>query len=810
MASIRDVETWFLKALDIPEDQQEAYITTHLQSQPDLMAEVLELIRNNDDHLLTRLKNQLTQEDQELDIPSIERYALEDEIGRGGMAVVYRGSRTDGVFDHEVAVKVLKPGMNSEDFVHRFTLERNVLARLKHENIAQIIDGGITSDSRPYFVMELVEGEDIVSYANKENLSLTDRIHLFLKACEAIQFAHQNLIIHRDIKPSNILVNNRGQVKLMDFGIAQLMDLELEEKTPVFTPGYASPEQLQQSKVDVRTDVYQLGKVLKRLLKDLKVSRDMKLLMLHAIRGDAALRYQTVGDFINDIKNFLRHRPLIARERSWTYVTAKFIQRNKAGFFSTLFILLALVTSTTIYISRIQRANERILFEKNLAQSSVNLFLRIFAEAYPSYSQGDTLTMFELLDLGDSLLEESRSDLLSGRFAQLMGEIYMGYNRSEEAKPYYQKAIQYLKRDSSLYGDRRNMLFAAQAQLVNIYINLAQIDSAYHYLVESEKHLKLHETEDEYRPYQYGRLAWLEVNRGNYQVADSLYQVAVDLLSVTDDYRAMANQMAWYGRFLNYYDLPGRKEQIDSLYEAANRLFIREGLDTTQRTDYARLVNYRGLLNLDLRQLDAAEVYFKQAYEINHKIFGLNNLSTLDNLNNIGQILKRQEKHEEARAKFLLCWQVAQKLKLPKNSALVYYHNYATTLNELGRYEEAAAKFDSLVKQRERYVSHDVVRLNNARFGLAKSWQALGQHDRAIKLFELTKKAHLDEFGEKGNMDIRATIEIIRCYRKIARDADAVELFELNHEKILDRLGADSELIALNHEAAGMEVQNRE
>lgn len=806
MARLRDVETWFLKALDVPEEQQEEYISTQLQDQPDLMAEVLELIRNNEDHLLTQLKNQLTSEDQEFKVPSIDRYALKDEIGRGGMAVVYRAERTDGVFDHEVAVKVLKPGMNSDDFVRRFTQERNVLARLKHEKIAQIIDGGITSDGRPYFVMELVVGEDIVSHANRKNLSSTDRLYLFLKACEAIQFAHQNLIIHRDIKPSNILVNDRGEVKLMDFGIAQLMDLEQVDQTPVFTPGYASPEQLQQSKVDVRTDVYQLGKVLKQLLKDLKVPRDMKFLMLQAMRRDLSKRYQTVGDLIIDTYNVLYNRPLMARKRSWTYVTSRFIQRNKVGVFSSLFILIVLIVSTTIYISRIQRANERALFEKNIAQSSVGLFLRIFSEAYPSYSQGDTLTMFELLDIGDSLLQESQSELLSGRFAQLIGEIYMGYNNSEQAKPYYQKAIRYLKQDSSTYSDRRNLLFAAQAQLVNIFIDLGQIDSAYYYLVESEKYRAINETKDEYRAYQFGRLAWLEVNRGNYQLADSLYQVAVDLLSVTEDYRALGNQMAWYGRFLNYYDLPGRKEQIDSLYIAADELFVKKGLDSTQRTDYARIVNYRGLFNLDLGQLDTAEAYFRQAYDINYQIFGLNNLSTLDNLNNLAQVLKRQEKYDEARSAFLICWQIAQEINLPKTSSLVYYHNYASIFLELNQFEQAAIKFDSLLKERETFLSHDVVRLNNARFGLAKAWQGLGQNDKAVQLFKEIKKAHLDAFGEKGNMDLRATIEIIRCYAAVGNQDEVAEMVEKNHKRILERIGADSELITLNQEAGGKSI----
>ncbi|MEQ9403462.1 MAG: serine/threonine-protein kinase [Cyclobacteriaceae bacterium] len=806
MPEIKDIETWFSKALDIPEDKRKDFLETHLQNQPELLDEVLELIHSNNEGLLTQLKNKLMDDSGEYPVPEIDRYQLEEEIGKGGMAVVYRAVRTDGVFDHEVAVKVLKPGMDSADFIARFNQERNVLGRLKHENIAQIYDGGVTSDGRPYFVMELVSGQNIFDYSEEQCLSLKERLRLFLNVCEAIRFAHQNLVVHQDIKPSNILVNSRRQVKLMDFGIARLLEADgnpdlTNGNKPLFTPQYASPEQIESKETDIRTDVYQLGRVLQALIKGHRCPKELKWLVLHAIRKEPENRYQSVGDLIADVTHFMLLEPLSIRNGGWTYAASKFIQRNRTGVLTSSFILLALVILTSLYIAKIKQANDKALFEKNIAESSVDLLLSIFTNAYPSYSKGDTLNVFDLLHIGDSLLEQSKSDLLNGRFSQLIGEIYAGFNQSAEAVTYYKKAIDYLERDSTTLSESRNMLFAAQASLADVYVNLGQIDSAYFYLIASERSAAVNELKDAYRPALYGRLAWLEVNRGNHQTADTLYQKAVDLLAKGDDYRLLANQMAYYARYLNYYDTPGRKEQIDSLYKAANDLFVTHGLDTKWRNDYARLVNFMGIFNLDIKEYDKAEKYFQQAWEINQQLFGSGNLATLDNLNNLGQILNRKLDYMAAQEKFLSCWKTAQEIKLPLRSSLVYYHNYAATFNSLGQYSEAEKKLDSLVNTREKYVSEDLVRLNSARFELTKSCIGLEKFQKAKNLLMTIRSSHIAEFGEKGDMDLKAAVELVRVYQLTGEESLASALFRENEAAINRRLGEDSELIAANKDA---------
>ncbi|MGB0715870.1 MAG: serine/threonine protein kinase, partial [Phycisphaerae bacterium] len=199
-------------------------------------------------------------------------YQLEDTIASGGMGTVYRAIRTDGSYDHRVAIKVIKPGMATEDVLRRFKQERQTLARLNHPHIAQILDGGATNEGGPYLVMEYVNGVPIHTFCRENQQSLEDRLRIFSDVCEAVHYAHRNFVVHRDIKPGNILVNHDGQAKLLDFGIAKLMDDDDGSFTTtnasqrLMTPQYASPEQLTGGDITTASDVYSLGVVLYELL----------------------------------------------------------------------------------------------------------------------------------------------------------------------------------------------------------------------------------------------------------------------------------------------------------------------------------------------------------------------------------------------------------------------------------------------------------------------------------------------------------------------------------------------------------------
>jgi eukaryotic-like serine/threonine-protein kinase len=201
-------------------------------------------------------------------------YRLIRELGRGGMGTVYLAVRSDDAFQKRVAVKILKRGMDTDSIVRRFRTERQILASLEHPNIAGLLDGGTTADGLPYFAMEYVEGQPIDEYADAQRLDTTARLRLFRQVCSAVQYAHQNLIIHRDLKPANVLVTADGTPKLLDFGIAKLLNPELGGATlaptvvglQLMTPEYASPEQVRGEPVTTATDIYSLGVMLYELL----------------------------------------------------------------------------------------------------------------------------------------------------------------------------------------------------------------------------------------------------------------------------------------------------------------------------------------------------------------------------------------------------------------------------------------------------------------------------------------------------------------------------------------------------------------
>ena len=201
-------------------------------------------------------------------------YRLLKEIGRGGMGTVYLAERGDGQFKKRVALKLVRRGMDTEDILHRFRAERQILAALDHPNIARLFDGGMTEDGLPYFVMEYVEGLPIDHYCDRHKLSINERLHLFCTVCQAVHYAHQNLVVHRDLKPSNILVTGTGQVKLLDFGIAKVLNPEMSiasvavtrTEIRLMTPAYASPEQVRGEQITTASDVYGLGVLLYELL----------------------------------------------------------------------------------------------------------------------------------------------------------------------------------------------------------------------------------------------------------------------------------------------------------------------------------------------------------------------------------------------------------------------------------------------------------------------------------------------------------------------------------------------------------------
>ncbi|HEX6895360.1 MAG TPA: serine/threonine-protein kinase, partial [Bryobacteraceae bacterium] len=285
-------------------------------------------------------------------------YRLSRVLGRGGMGAVYLAERADGELAQHVAVKLLRPGSDDDQSRRRFLAERQILATLSHPNIARLIDAGHREDGQPYLVMEYVEGTTVDAYA--ENLSIPRKIALFLKVCGAVAYLHRNLVVHRDLKPNNILVTREGEPKLLDFGIAKMIDLATDATITsmrVLTPDYASPEQVLGLPMTTATDIYSLGAVLYRLLSgavphqfetdsasaivsaistgairppgNIKrgLSRDLDAIVLKAMRKEPEERYSTIEQFAADLENYLASRPIQARRGNIWHRGRKFFRR---------------------------------------------------------------------------------------------------------------------------------------------------------------------------------------------------------------------------------------------------------------------------------------------------------------------------------------------------------------------------------------------------------------------------------------------------------------------------------------------------
>jgi serine/threonine protein kinase/tetratricopeptide (TPR) repeat protein len=330
-------------------------------------------------------------------------YRLIREIGRGGMGAVYLAVRDDGQYEQQVALKIIKLGMDSEDVVRRFRRERQILARLNHENISRLLDGGMTADGRPYFVMEYVDGLSIDKYVETHHLSIEARLKIFRAVCGAVQYAHDRKVIHRDIKPSNVLITPVGTAKLLDFGIAKFLDSDSSTKSidqtdtalRALTPEYASPEQLDGLPLTEASDIYSLGVVLYKLLTGrspysvqsrkpqeiLKLALgtnpdkpsfalekrvftfggrlsknvsqtnerqalkqalncDLDNIVLMALRREPQRRYASVEQFSSDIALYLKGMPVLARKDTLTYRSVRFLKRHRASALSSLALAL--------------------------------------------------------------------------------------------------------------------------------------------------------------------------------------------------------------------------------------------------------------------------------------------------------------------------------------------------------------------------------------------------------------------------------------------------------------------------------------
>lgn len=480
----------FDKVLTLPQERRTTYIKNICGNDPELekkVRDMLDKMEESDQYFdqqfkqnqaaLDELDSLLKNEDESADFfkgKTIGRWVVTELIGRGGMGSVYKAQRTDESGLQQVgALKIVHHSLITPSHIERFKLEQQILSGLHHPNISGFIDSGITDDEIPYMVMEYVEGESILTYCNQQNLSVEKRLKLFKTICRAIQYAHKSLIVHRDLKPENILITKDGHVKILDFGIAKLLDPNLYEGSAIETkPGmrllsleYASPEQISGKPINISTDIYSLGVLLYKLLTDLhpfdtdnlsyrevekivldqdaplpstrlanlsdstrvneiaqnrkvepgnlikKLKGDLDAIVNKALRKDPERRFDSVESFLHDIDRYQNGLPIYARPDTVGYRTRKFIHRHLWAVTAAALVILTLTVglATTLWQAEQARKNAEQARQNEEQAEQVSAFLLELFEGSDPTSANDGSTTVR--ELLDQGYEKFRTEL---------------------------------------------------------------------------------------------------------------------------------------------------------------------------------------------------------------------------------------------------------------------------------------------------------------------------------------------------------------------------------------------------------------
>jgi serine/threonine-protein kinase len=631
-------------------------------------------------------------------------YRLLSELGRGGFGTVFLAERADGQYRQRVAIKRLNLGaFASPTALVRLRQERQILARLAHPHIARLLDGGEMPDGAPFLVLEHIDGMPIDDYCDLQQLAVAERLRLFLAVCDAVEFAHRNLVVHRDLKPSNVLVDRSGQVKLLDFGIAKLLDpdeapsmLETRRGEAPLTPRYASPEQVRGEAVTTATDVYSLGVLLYELLTGRspydeasgsafalaravcetdpprpstvpppgeaarrrrrrrrsgpRVDADLDAVVLKAMRKEPAERYRSAGALAEDVERFLAGLPVLARKGSASYRFGKLVRRHKLAFAGAAALVLVVVGfSLSLALQLAETERQRAVAERQRdAAEKVGRFLaETFRLADPLAREGKELSAKQLLDRGAARIEAELGDQpeIKARLLLTMGRAYNDLGWFTDAERLLTAALALSQKSAPPNSDE---IAEAALELGRLRMSQARFAEARVLMVRA---LAIREgvlpDDDPRLAEAINGLANVSFRFGRYAEAAPLYERAVAVARRSGDPGQLGRQL---------HNLAFDNQQLGR-YERAAELHA-ESIDVLERAygpDYPVLgwpLNNLGLVRMQQGRLEEAEALFTRTLRVAEKGFGKEHFHVAVPLSNLGALRARQGRAEEARTFF--------------------------------------------------------------------------------------------------------------------------------------------------------------
>ncbi len=662
-------------------------------------------------------------------------YKVLRSIGIGGMGEVWLAERSDGEFEQRVAIKQVAyptPGL-----LQRFRQERQILAHLDHPNIARLLDGGVDAQGAPYLVMEYVEGVPLTDYVREHALGLAARLRLFLRVCDAVQYAHQNLVVHRDLKPSNILMTADGAPKLLDFGIAKVLattggDAPTQTHARLLSPDYAAPEQLSGAPITTATDVYALGVVLYELLAGARPARampshpngsatlptadspppsaaldrttgstlrralrgDLDRITLTALAAEPQRRYASAEALAADIHRYLNGRPIAARGDSPLYRLRKFARRNRWAVAATVFVLIVCIAATIVSVRQAQAARMQALrAEQQVARAdAVRRFLgKVFEQASPDASKGKSITAHELLGRSEPLLakELAAQPALRVDVTTLLGRLYDNIGDIARARTLLLRAVAESS-DPRVPAEIRASGLTALALLEN---DSRETDVAYAH-AEQSLAAAMSVGSAGLREQSEARHAMnkILVARGDAKIAEPKLRKTLtsDLAAFGDSSESVAEDWQLLGTVLD--ELSRSDESAAAFHEAIR---ILRGLHGDQSEAVIGANNDLGLMLLHKGDLDGAERALGEAVSTTKVLYGVDTDATWTIQSNYLRILELQGRYREALTQRLAILDAEQKHPdEARSSALAYASNFiGADYRELGELMDAEAFF---------------------------------------------------------------------------------------------------------------------
>ena len=670
-------------------------------------------------------------------------YEIEREIGRGGMGAVFLARRADDRYEGSVAIKLLL-GLRSEEDVKRFRNERQILADLQHPNIARLLDAGSREDGAPYVVMEYVEGTRITDYCDRQKLNVDERIDLFTHVCAAVQHAHQNLVVHRDLKPDNILVDASGTPKLLDFGIAKLLEssnpLNTRSGFRAMTPAYSSPEQVDGKPITIVTDVYGLGLVLYQLLtgqlpydvlgkplKDTlvtvleeapatpssvvgadtsesalpgisqrqltkKLRGDLDNILLAALQKEPDRRYASVERFADDLRRYRQTLPVAARADSTTYRLRKFIQRHRITFWTTIIILLMVLSFMIVLIYQAQmlaRQRDEATDARTDAVEVSRFLVSLFELSDPDKSQGGDVSVRTFLDQGADRIgrDLAMQPANQANMMEVMGQIYGKLGLFDEAEKMLTDALTIRQRT---FGEHHVAVASSLHSLGSLRWNQGMHDEARPLLSTALKLRRALLPANDARTADTLRsAAGLRSDSGQYEEANELYWEALNIRRSLHAHDHLDVAIA-------EIDLGGSLRRSGD-HDNAERL-LRSGLKRLRKlrgdhhSDVAYTLNQLARLLVLKGDPTAAEPLARESVSIRQRVLGDQHVDVAPGLGTLASALIEKGDFEEA-------------IMVRKASMEIYrahfgtrHRRFAATLYSLGETQRRAGLLNAAEK----------------------------------------------------------------------------------------------------------------